>query len=107
MSNPCQYVDVLVPLPLPKLLTYSLEGVEEEVVEGMRAVVQVGVRRMYTGLIWKLHNEAPAAYSARPIETLIDVRPVITHPREHCGLGWRSITCAPAVKSWLPHSRPA
>ncbi len=78
MSNPCQYVDVLVPLPLPKLLTYSLEGVEEEVVEGMRAVVQVGVRRMYTGLIWKLHNEAPAAYSARPIETLIDVRPVIT-----------------------------
>ena len=79
MSNPHQYVDVLVPLPLPKLLTYSLEGVEEEVIEGMRAVVQVGARKMYTGLIWNLHNDAPTAYAARPIETLIDVRPVITH----------------------------
>ena len=64
MSNPHQYVDVLVPLPLPKLLTYSLEGVEEEVIEGMRAVVQVGARKMYTGLIWNLHNDAPTAYAS-------------------------------------------
>ena len=37
------YADVLVPLPLPNLLTYATEGVDEALEIGMRVVVQLRV----------------------------------------------------------------
>ena len=78
MQIPVQFVDVLVPLALPKLLTYALEPDDAGVEPGMRVVVQVGTRKRYTAVVWRKHTQAPAAYAARPIESVIDVRPVIT-----------------------------
>ena len=78
MQTPVQFVDVLVPLALPKLLTYALEADDAGVVPGMRVVVQVGARKRYTAVVWRKHTEAPAAYAARPIESVIDVRPMVT-----------------------------
>jgi primosomal protein N' (replication factor Y) (superfamily II helicase) len=77
MSTEFQYVDVVLPLPLPKLLTYSLEGVVNPVEFGMRVVVQVGAKKRYTAVVWRLHRDAPSGYAARPIESVVDEYPVV------------------------------
>ena len=72
------YADVLVPLPLPNLLTYATEGVDEALEIGMRVVVQVGARKRYTGVVCRLHQEPPKGYAARPMDAVVDDRPVVT-----------------------------
>lgn len=77
MNARVKYVDVVVPLPLPKLLTYSLEEDQDEVVAGMRVVVQVGTRKRHIAIVWKVHDEAPVDYVPRPLESLVDNYPVV------------------------------
>lgn len=72
------YADVLVPLPLPNLLTYATDGVEEQLEIGMRVVVQVGVRKRYTGVVCRLHATPPDGYRARALDAVVDERPVVT-----------------------------
>ena len=72
------YADVLVPLPLPNLLTYATEGVEDALEVGMRVVVQVGARKRYTGVVCRLHQDAPKGYAARAVDAVVDDRPVVT-----------------------------
>ena len=72
------YADVLVPLPLPNLLTYATEGVEDALEVGMRVVVQVGARKRYTGVVCRLHQDAPKGYVARAMDAVVDDRPVVT-----------------------------
>ena len=72
------YADVLVPLPLPNLLTYATEGVEDALEVGMRVVVQVGARKRYTGVVCRLHEDAPKGYAARAMDAVVDDRPVVT-----------------------------
>ena len=72
------YADVLVPLPLPNLLTYATEGVEDALEVGMRVVVQVGARKRYTGVVCHLHQDAPKGYAARAMDAVVDDRPVVT-----------------------------
>ena len=101
------YADVLVPLPLPNLLTYATEGVEDALEVGMRVVVQVGARKRYTGVVCRLHQDAPKGYAARAMDAVVDDRPVVTPVNCACGNGWPGITCAPAVKSWRRHFQAA
>ena len=72
------YADVLVPLPLPNLLTYATEGVEDALEVGMRVVVQVGARKRYTGVVCRLHQDAPKGDAARAMDAVVDDRPVVT-----------------------------
>ena len=72
------YADVLVPLPLPNLLTYATEGVEDALEVGMRVVVQLGARKRYTGVVCRLHQDAPKGYAARAMDAVVDDRPVVT-----------------------------
>lgn len=72
------YADVLVPLPLPNLLTYATEGVEDALEVGMRVVVQVGARKRYTGVVCRLHQDAPKGYAARAMDAVVDDRSVVT-----------------------------
>lgn len=77
MSTDFLFIDVVLPLPLPKLLTYSIEGVSNPVDFGMRVVVQVGAKKRYTAVVWRLHNDRPVGYVARPIESVVDEYPVV------------------------------
>ncbi|MDA7749977.1 hypothetical protein N8877_00445, partial [bacterium] len=60
-----KYADVVVPLPLPKLLTYGLMDQEEVVSPGMRVVVQVGTRKRYIAIVWRVHDDVPSEYVPR------------------------------------------
>lgn len=74
MAKKPQFVDVAVPLAIPNLLTYAAE---EPVEPGMRVVVTVGPRRKYTGLVWRVHDQAPP-HSVKPVDSVVDESPIAT-----------------------------
>lgn len=72
------YADVILPLPLEGFFTYSLTDDQAlHARPGIRVTVQVGARKLYTGLIYFVHRQAPAVKSAKPILSLIDHEPVV------------------------------
>lgn len=72
------YVDVILPLPLPKPYTYSVpDGLTERVVAGCRVSVPLGKSKHYTGLIVRTHDKKPEEYDVRPFTELLDDAPVL------------------------------
>ena len=73
------FVDVLVPLPLAGSFTYLLpEEWAAQVQVGSRVVVPFGVKRHYTGIVTRIHDNAPAAdIRVRPILSVSDPEPLI------------------------------
>ena len=73
-----RYVDVIVPLPIAGQYTYSLpEGMAGRVCLGCRVVVPFGRKKFYTGLVTRVHEEAPEAYDTKDVSELLDERPVL------------------------------
>ena len=62
-----KYVDLILPLALPKLYTYEVGGEFINDIEvGLAVIVQFGKKKLYTGIIKKIHSEKPA-YETKPI----------------------------------------
>lgn len=73
MNHPVLYADIIIPLALPRVLTYRIPEVHEaHVFVGQRVVIQLGKSNLYTGIIRKLHHQAPELYEAKPIDDLLD-----------------------------------
>ncbi len=72
------FVDVVLPVPIPKLFTYRIpKELEGEVAIGHRVVVQFGTKKILTGIVAALHTQAPKEYEARYIITLLDDAPMV------------------------------
>lgn len=72
------FVDVLLPLPLPKAFTYWVS--EEEynfLLPGHRVGVPFGKNKLYTGLVFKKHQVAPQTYTPKSIEVILDEFPIV------------------------------
>lgn len=73
------FVDVILPLYLPKAYTYRVPFALNNAVQiGKRVVVQFGARKIYAALIVKIHETPPAEYTAKYIQDIIDETPVIS-----------------------------
>ena len=73
-----RYVDVILPLPLPKSFTYSLpDEYAEEVRTGCRVVVPFGRKKYYTAVVRKVHYCAPSEYEVKEISALLDTSPIL------------------------------
>ena len=73
------FVDVIVPLAVPNKYTYRLPAeLNEEAIKGKRVLVQFGKTRIYTGIIYAVHEKAPKGYEAKYIEGILDDEPVVT-----------------------------
>lgn len=71
------FADLIIPVPLPKLFTYSVpENLISECKTGKRAIVQFGKRKIYTGIIKNIHSEKPT-YETKEILSVIDDSPVV------------------------------
>ena len=74
------FIDVLLPLPLPKPFTYWVT--EEEynfLTPGFRVGVPFGKSKMYTGIVYAKHQVAPQTYEPKTIEVILDDRPIVTN----------------------------
>ena len=72
------FVDVILPLALPRLLTYSVpDELVSEVSPGKRVVVQLGKQRIYSAIVKTVHQNAPFDYEVKNILSVLDEHPVV------------------------------
>ena len=72
------FVQVLLPLPLPKTFTYRVPDKQAEKVQhGVRVIVPFGKKKIITGVIKEITNQAPADYEARYLFEVLDDYPMI------------------------------
>ena len=72
------FIDVIIPIPLQRLFTYSITKAESEFIKpGMRVAVPFGKSKIYTALVYSIHNDAPLTYDAKTIHQILDDQPVV------------------------------
>jgi primosomal protein N' (replication factor Y) len=72
------YADVIIPLNLPKALTYGVPHEMQELLRvGMRVEVALGKNKRYSAIVERLHDEKPESYQVKPIKGIIDDEPVV------------------------------
>lgn len=73
------FVELLLPVPIPKLFTYRVPHIlNEKVLIGQRAIVQFGDRKVLTGIITAIHDQPPKDYEAKYLLELLDDFPTVT-----------------------------
>ncbi|GGI58367.1 replication restart helicase PriA [Winogradskyella haliclonae] len=79
------FVDVILPIPLQKAFTYHITEAEADFLKpGMRVAVPFGKSKIYTALVYNIHNSPPTAYDAKTIHQILDDKPLVTHTQlEH------------------------
>ena len=71
-----RYVDVILPLPLEGLFTYSLpDGLQVEA--GARVLVPLAKTKKYVALAVRVHDQRPD-FDVRPVEEVLDAKPIVT-----------------------------
>ena len=72
------FIDVILPLPVPKLYTYRVPfNLNPFIKGGIRVVVQFGRNKLYTALVRNVHQTPPKEYEAKYIESVLDEYPVV------------------------------
>ena len=72
------YVDVILPLSLPKLFTYQVNEEEAHFLQqGMRVAVPFGKAKIYTALVHTVHTQEPN-YETKEIAYILDEQPIVT-----------------------------
>ncbi|MCB0696291.1 MAG: primosomal protein N' [Chitinophagaceae bacterium] len=77
-KNHHSFADIILPLSLPRLLTYGVPiELQADIKEGMRVEVALGRNKLYSGIVAGLHAEKPDAYEVKPVRALLDEEPVV------------------------------
>ncbi|NER11949.1 primosomal protein N' [Leptobacterium flavescens] len=72
------FIDVILPIPLEKLFTYRINEAEASFLKpGIRVAVPFGKSRIYTALVYQVHNNPPATYEAKEIHQILDEHPLV------------------------------
>lgn len=72
-----KFVEVVLPLPLDGLFTYSVAEKQEASVQvGGRVLVPLGKSKHYIGIMMRLVDEPPA-FEVKPIIEVVDQRPIL------------------------------
>lgn len=72
------FIEVILPLSLPKTFTYRVSENEFAFIKkGMRVAVPFGKSKIYTALVIDLHRKEPTLYEAKEIDQILDERPIV------------------------------
>ena len=72
------YIDIMLPVPLDGLFTYSVPPeLEDKAEQGRRVLVPFGRNKTYVGLIIRRHGDKPA-FAIKAIKMVLDDTPVVT-----------------------------
>ncbi|MGB5169836.1 MAG: primosomal protein N' [Eudoraea sp.] len=84
------FINVILPIPIDRLFTYSITPKEaEHLSPGFRVAVPFGKSKIYTALVYEIHKRPPGAYEAKPIHDILDEDALVTKVQlEH----WRWIS---------------
>ena len=92
------YAQIVLPLNLKGSFTYKVPEELISVIQiGMRVLVPFGGKKIYTGIVFELHDNAPESFVAKEVISILDDKPIL--PEEQisfwnwlseyylCGLG--------------------
>lgn len=72
------FIEVILPLSLERNFTYAITKAEVDFIKkGVRVAVPFGKNKVYTGIVYNIHHNAPTAYEAKSIHSILDEFPVI------------------------------
>ncbi|CEJ69870.1 Primosomal protein N' [Chryseobacterium oranimense G311] len=93
-----QYAQIVLPLNLKGSFTYKVpEELTPMIQPGMRVLVPFGGKKIYTGIVFELHDNPPESFVAKEVISILDDKPIL--PKEQinfwnwlseyylCGLG--------------------
>ncbi|MCY0968045.1 replication restart helicase PriA [Chryseobacterium wangxinyae] len=73
-----QYAQIILPLNLKGTFTYKVpEELDSKITEGMRVLVPFGGKKIYTGIVFELHDLAPEDFVAKEVISILDDYPIV------------------------------
>ena len=73
------YIDVILPIPLKQTFTYSVNKDEAAFLkQGFRVAVPFGKSKVYTAIVFQVHDQAPQGYETKSIDHILDEKAIIT-----------------------------
>lgn len=73
------FIDAILPIPLKQTFTYSVNKDEAAFLkQGMRVAVPFGKSKVYTGIVYQVHDQPPVGYETKSIDHILDEEPIIT-----------------------------
>lgn len=74
------FVDVVLPLATRRLYTYRVPvDLKDFIAIGKRVIVQFGKTKIYSGLVYCIHEKPPSSYEAKYIDSVLDDVPIVTN----------------------------
>ncbi len=78
MERKSLFIEVILPLPIKATFTYRVPyELNDEISIGKRVVVQFGRKKIYSGIVRDVHENAPENYTAKYILGIIDDIPIV------------------------------
>jgi primosomal protein N' (replication factor Y) (superfamily II helicase) len=75
---PYRFADIILPVAVRGRFTYSIpDNLRGSIMPGSRVLVQLGNRKLYSGIVARLHNETPKLKNIRPVMELSEHVPVV------------------------------
>lgn len=82
------FVQVVLPLALPKLYTYAVPNYLDDAIKiGCRVEVQFGKQKLYTAIIHSVSQQPPTDYVPKEIIAVLDDQPIV-HPLQISFWNW-------------------
>lgn len=76
-----QYAQIVLPLNLRGTFTYKIPDELIPFIQiGMRVLVPFGGKKIYTGIVFEIHDQAPETFVAKDIISTLDEQPIV--PKE-------------------------
>ncbi|MDP2686158.1 MAG: primosomal protein N' [Aequorivita sp.] len=74
------FIDVILPIPLKQTFTYCVNKDEAAFLkQGMRVAIPFGKTKVYTGIVYQVHDQPPVGYETKSIDHILDEEPIITN----------------------------
>lgn len=113
--NQYQFVQVLLPIPLPQAFSYEVPyELRGKICFGQRVLVQFGPRKIVSALVWNLTNEEPD-HELKSLVGILDEKPIINQKQKElwewmadyylCSLGEVMKAALPAGLKLESHTR--
>ncbi len=78
MSKEKIFINVILPLPLSNVFTYSVPtSLISEIAIGKRVLVSFGKYKYYSAIIYSIHSHKPQEYQIKEIISILDETPIV------------------------------
>lgn len=73
-----QYAQIILPLNLKGTFTYKVpEELQSTILPGMRVLIPFGGKKIYTGIVFELHDEVPTQFAPKEVISILDEQPIL------------------------------